>query len=63
MLSCILPVQLLLNSQNGPFRVLVCGIMRKPYFVPNFFFSFKDVMCQTVCTRHGLQEKAIRNRL
>ena len=26
------------------------------YLVPNISFNCKDAMCQTVCTRHGLQE-------
>ena len=33
-----------------------CGQISYSYLVPNSSFNFKDAMCQTVCTRHGLQE-------
>ena len=32
------------------------GQISYSYLVPNISFNFKDAMCQTVCTRHGLQE-------
>ena len=38
------------KGQNG------CGQIWKPRLIPNTSFNFQDVMCQNVCTRHGLRE-------
>ena len=43
--------------------MLVCGLMRKPYLIPNVFLNFKVVMCHTVRTTHGLQDEAISKQL
>ena len=42
------------NCSALPYK---CGLgqMWKPDLLPNISFNFKDVMCQNVCTRHGLQ--------
>ena len=51
MLQCEIPGGELFSTVQNRY-----GQISYSYLIPNISFNFKDAMCQTVCTRHGLQE-------